>query len=159
MGNLHQARNPCSSENMTPALCPLQSPSRSACDGACRMLSETGKELTIWKKTQEMHLFTALWKKGLNICTTCIWLYLKEMGFFQSIRLIASCLKENNFITTCVMNAEFIINTIERHQEKCELCYWSAVKKQSYKITEQKNSITLKKPKVEHFYLIIKTYI
>lgn len=77
MGNLHQARNPCSSENMTPALCPLQSPSRSACDGACRMLSETGKELTIWNKTQEMHLFTALWKKGLNIFTAQP--YLTEM--------------------------------------------------------------------------------
>lgn len=47
VGNLHQARNPCSLDNASPAVSLFLVPSRSANDGACRRLSETGKELTI----------------------------------------------------------------------------------------------------------------
>lgn len=35
---------------------------RSAADGACRRLSETGKELTIWNKSQHTYLFSAPWR-------------------------------------------------------------------------------------------------
>lgn len=86
MGNLHQARNPCSLDSVSPAVSLFLVPSRSANDGACRRLSETGKELTIWNKPQQTHLFTILWNKSLSIFnnnnfTNGFWFFPRNLGW------------------------------------------------------------------------------